>query len=179
MAAARERLSADPNASTEDIARAAGVGRMTLYGHFHDRTELVEAALTETLRAGEEVLRDVDLTGDPREVLRNLLGSSWTLVAESASLLAAADGVVPDSRLRELHEDPARRLEELLRRGQLEGVFRVDLPLPWLVSAIHYLLHGAASEVRAGRLPASDAAEIVTRTVESVVLPASGADRDE
>lgn len=34
VSAARTLLSSDPNATTDDIAQAAGVGRMTLYGHF-------------------------------------------------------------------------------------------------------------------------------------------------
>ncbi|MEV4182991.1 helix-turn-helix domain-containing protein [Streptosporangium canum] len=50
VSAARECLSGDPNASVDDIAKAAGVGRMTLYGHFGTRAELVEAALVDALR---------------------------------------------------------------------------------------------------------------------------------
>ncbi len=171
LAATREQLGADPATSTDDIARAAGVGRMTLYGHFRTRAELIDAALEDAIRVGDEVLREVDLTGDPRTVLRALLRSSWTLVAESGGLLAAAEDVLPAPRIRALHEGPARRLEQLIRRGQRQGAFRTDLSATWMVNAVHYLLHGAASEVRAGRMKESKAADVVTRTVESVLLP--------
>ncbi|MEV5824607.1 TetR/AcrR family transcriptional regulator [Spirillospora sp. NPDC052242] len=169
VSAARTLLGSDPNASTDDIARAAGVGRMTLYGHFRTRADLVEAALADALRDGEAVLAAVDLSGDARAAIGRLLASSWELVAESGSLLAAAEGVLPAGRVRELHDPPARRVAELVRRGRDEGVIRTDLPEAWLVGAVHYLVHGAADEVRAGRLAAEDAADAVTKSALSVL----------
>ncbi|MFI6515392.1 TetR/AcrR family transcriptional regulator [Spirillospora sp. NPDC050679] len=170
VAAARRLLSVDPSAATDDIAKAAGVGRMTLYGHFRTRADLVEAALTEALRAGEETLSAVDLTGDPREAMARLLTSSWQLVAESAALLTAAEDVLPSGRVRELHDAPARRMAELVHRGREQGVFRTDLPAEWLVSVVHYILHGAADQVRAGRLDPRDAADAVTKSIQSVLV---------
>lgn len=169
VSAARQLLSADPNATIDDIAKAAGVGRMTLYGHFRTRADLVEAALLDALRAGEETLAAVDLTGDPRDAMTRLLTSSWKLVAESAALLAAGEDVLPAGRLRELHDEPARRMVELIHRGQEQGVFRTDLPTDWLVSVAHYILHGAADQVRTGRLAVHSAADMVTKSVQSVL----------
>jgi AcrR family transcriptional regulator len=169
VSAARTSLSRDPDATIDDIATAAGVGRMTLYGHFRTRAELIEAALVDALRTGEQTLSAVDLTGDARDAMDRLLATSWQLVAESTALLEAADGVLPAGRLRALHADPAQRVEDLIRRGQEQGVFRTDLPIAWLVSAVHYLVKGAAEENRAGRVKARDAARIVTATVRSVL----------
>jgi AcrR family transcriptional regulator len=169
VSAARTSLSRDPDATIDDIARAAGVGRMTLYGHFRTRAELIEAALVDALRTGEQTLSAVDLAGDARDAMDRLLATSWRLVAESTALLEAADGVLPAGRLRALHADPARRVEDLIRHGQDQGVFRTDLPIAWLVSAVHYLVKGAAEENRAGRVKARDAARIVTATVRSVL----------
>ncbi|GGO72151.1 TetR/AcrR family transcriptional regulator [Nonomuraea cavernae] len=169
VSAARTLLSSDPNATTDDIAQAAGVGRMTLYGHFRTRADLVEAALTDALRTGEETLSSIDLTGDAGDAMTRLLASSWALVAESAALLAAAEGVLPEGRVRDMHAEPARRMAELIRRGQEQGAFRTDLPTTWLVSLVQYILHGAAAEVRAGRLPSDEAAYVVTRSVQSVL----------
>ncbi|MBE3016069.1 TetR/AcrR family transcriptional regulator [Microbispora sp. NEAU-D428] len=169
VSAARECLSSDPGATVDDIAKAAGVGRMTLYGHFRTRADLVEAALMDALRAGEETLSSLDLTGDPRQAMTRLLGSSWELVAESAALLTAAEDTLPAGRVRELHDEPARRMAELIRRGQDRGVFRTDMPADWLVSVAHYILHGAADQVRAGRLASHEAADMVTKSVQSVL----------
>jgi len=169
VSAARASLSEDPDATIDAIAAAAGVGRMTLYGHFKTRAELVEAALVDALRAGEETLSAVDLGGDARDALDRLLTSSWALVAESAALLAAAQGVLPAGRVRELHAGPGERIEELVRRGQHDGVFRTDLPIEWLVNVVHYVLHGAAEENRAKRIKTADVAGVVTATVQSIL----------
>ncbi|MEU1721539.1 TetR/AcrR family transcriptional regulator [Nonomuraea sp. NPDC005692] len=179
VSAARELMRSDPHATTDDIARAAGVGRMTLYGHFRTRADLIEAALVEALRDGDELLASVDLAGDAREAMGRLLASSWELVAESAALLAAAEGVLPAGRIRDLHAEPAQRMAELIHRGQDQGVFRTDLPATWLVSLTHYILHGAANEVRQGRLARDDAADTVTKSIQSALAawggsPASG-----
>ncbi|MEV0585131.1 TetR/AcrR family transcriptional regulator [Nonomuraea sp. NPDC050310] len=177
VSAARDLLSSDPHAKTDDIAKAAGVGRMTLYGHFATRADLVEAALMDALRAGDETLSSVDLSGHAGEAMTRLLESSWQVVAESAALLAAAEEVLPPGRVRELHEEPARRMSELVRRGREQGVFRTDLPATWLVNVVHYILHGAAAEVRAGRLEPHHAGDVITRSVQAVL--AVPADRGE
>jgi hypothetical protein len=129
----------------------------------------VEAALVDALRTGEETLSAVDLDGDARDALDRLLTSSWALVAESAALLAAAQGVLPAGRVRELHTGPGGRIEDLVRRGQREGVFRTDLPIEWLVNVVHYVLHGAAEENRSGRIRTADVAGVVTTTVRSIL----------
>ncbi|MFG1948571.1 TetR/AcrR family transcriptional regulator [Nonomuraea sp. NPDC048826] len=169
VSAARALLSSDPTAKTDDIAKAAGVGRMTLYGHFGTRAELVEAAFMDALKAGDETLSAIDLAGNAREAMTRLLASSWQIVAESAALLAAAEEVLPPGRIRQLHEKPVQRMTELIRRGQDQGHFRTDLPTSWLVSVVQYILHGAAAELRAGRLAPHDAAEVVTKSVLSVL----------
>lgn len=169
VSAARDCLSRDPDATVDDIAKAAGVGRMTVYGHFRTRPELVEAALADALQAGEQRLVGVDLDGDAQQAMNRLLASSWSLVAESAALLTAAQAVLPAGRLRELHTGAADRLEQLIRRGQQQGVFRTDLPITWLVNAVHYLLNGAAEETRLGRLDPASTANVLTATVQALL----------
>ncbi|KAB2352452.1 TetR/AcrR family transcriptional regulator [Actinomadura rudentiformis] len=171
VSAARKCLSGDPNASTDDIAKTAGVGRMTLYGHFRTRAELIEAALVDALNEGEKVLSAVDLGGNAQAALSRLLASSWSLTAESTALLTAAQGTLPPGRVLELHGAPAERVEALIRRGQDEGAFRTDLPMSWLVSVIHSVLVTAAEETRGDRLKADEAGRVVTATVQSLLTP--------
>ncbi|GAA0452582.1 hypothetical protein Aca07nite_67390 [Actinoplanes capillaceus] len=54
-----------------------------------------------------------------------------------AALLTAAQTVLPAGRLREWHTGATDRVEQLIRRGQRQGVFRTDLPITWLVNAVH------------------------------------------
>jgi TetR/AcrR family transcriptional regulator, mexCD-oprJ operon repressor len=152
-------------ASMAEIAQAAGLGRVTVYGHFPSREALIEATLVRLLERGEAVLGGLDLTGDPREALRTLIESSWRLIADADAVLQAAQSVLPPGRIRELHAKPARRVEELVRRGQAEGAFRTDLPPTWLVSVLYHVLKGAAADVAAGRLDPSDAPRFIVATV--------------
>src|SRR3954452_13251465 len=96
LAAAGDCLSRDPAASTSDIAKAAGVGRVTLYGHFPSRAELIDAVFVQAIEDGEATLGQVELTGDPREALARLIESSWQLVDRyRALLLPAEEGLSP------------------------------------------------------------------------------------
>lgn len=158
----------NPDASVADIAAEAGVGRMTLYGHFQTRAELIEAALVDSLERGEEVLSGVPLDGDPVEAFQRLVASSWVLVDQSRALLAAAQKELPAARIREMHESAEARMRGLLLRGQREGAFRVDLPVSWLLTTTHLVMNGAAEEVRTGRLDADDAPWFI----DAILIPA-------
>jgi AcrR family transcriptional regulator len=160
-------LSRNAEASVSEIAQAAGVGRVTLYGHFPSRDALVEAALTRVLSEGDKVLETLDLTGDAREALGVLIRSSWLLIAQASAVLEAAQASLPPGRVQELHAKPAQRVDDLIRRGQAEGVFRADLPADWLTSVLHHVMHGAAIDVAAGRLDRADAPRYISETILS------------
>lgn len=163
-------LGRSAEASMNDIAQEAGVGRVTLYGHFPSREALVEAALIRLLAQGNEVLEAVDLTGDPRDGLRALMTSGWLLIAQAASILQAAQTTLPPGRVQELHAKPEQRVHDLIRRGQTEGVFRADIPANLLASALHHILHGAAGDVAAGRLDPTDAPRFVAEMALAVCV---------
>jgi TetR/AcrR family transcriptional regulator, mexCD-oprJ operon repressor len=163
--AATTCLGRSPTASMAEIAHAAGVGRVTVYGHFPSREALIQATLTRLLDQGETLLAGLDLSGDPRQALATLIASSWRLIADASAVLEAAQAALPPGRIRELHTKPAQRVEELIGRGQSDGVFRTDLPASWLASVLHHLLKGAAADISAGRLDPADAPHLITTTV--------------
>jgi AcrR family transcriptional regulator len=165
LTAAAVCLSQDPDASLADIAAAAGVGRVTVYAHFASRGELIGAAAERAVAEGDAALDAVDLTGDPRQGLCLLIESSWLLIAQIGSLMVAAESALSPERMRELHERPAARVEGLINRGQAEGVFRTDLPASWLVALLHVTMHGAADEIREGRIIHTDAAFVIASSV--------------
>jgi TetR/AcrR family transcriptional repressor of mexCD-oprJ operon len=171
LEAATESLSRNPDASVSEIAKAAGVGRVTLYGHFPNRADLVDAALAHAIENGHAALDAVDLSGDPRQALARLIDSSWHLVDRFRSLLMAAQSVLPPGRIRALHAGPAERVQGLIERGQAEGVFRSDLPVSWLVGTMHSVMHSAADEINSGRVATGQAADFITATVLAAFTP--------
>jgi TetR/AcrR family transcriptional repressor of mexCD-oprJ operon len=169
--AATECLGQNPEASLSEIARAAGVGRVTLYGHFASRAEVVDAAMSRALDRGNEVLDTIDMTGDPRLALARYIEAGWHLVDQARALLAAAQRELSAGRILELHAGPAARVEALVARGRAEGAFRTDLPVAWMVNVLHAIMHSAAEEIRAGRLTSEQAAGHITATVLAAFTP--------
>jgi TetR/AcrR family transcriptional repressor of mexCD-oprJ operon len=165
-------LGHNPDASVSEIAQAAGVGRVTLYGHFSSRETLVEAAMIRVLEEGDRVLEGLDLTGDPGEALRTLIESSWRLTAQASGVLEAAQATLPPGRIHDLHAKPAQRVDELIRRGQAEDVFRADIPVSWLTGALHHLIKGAAVDVSKGRLEDADAPRFISEIMLAALAPA-------
>lgn len=164
-------LSRDPDAGVGDIAKEAGLGRVTVYGHFPSRTDLVDAVVSRAIAEGDAVLRSIDLGGDARDALTRLIDASWLLIAQIGSLTAAAERALPEERLLGLHADPAARVHALVERGRTEGVFRTDLATSWLVTTLHRLVHGAAAEVAAGRLAVADAPRTIAATTLAAYAP--------
>lgn len=167
--AALERLADDPNASMSDIAKAAGVGRVTVYGHFSSREQLIESVLIRTIDRSEAELAGVDLDGDPVAALDRLVRSSWRIVDSFHRLLGAAEESLSNDRILAHHAEPMARVQALIERGQREGVMRRDLPPEWLSTCFHALLHAAAGELRAGHLAEADADQVVSATVVSLL----------
>jgi TetR/AcrR family transcriptional repressor of mexCD-oprJ operon len=168
--AAQSRLRHDPAASMTEIARAAGVGRVTLYGHFPSRETLLRAVFERSMHRADAALESVDVDSGPAdEALVRLIDSSWRVVDEHRSLLAAAlDHLGPDW-VRERHADALARVERLIARGQADGVFARDLPLSWLVTTFYTLMHAAAQEADReagqGNLTPQTAPAVLTRTL--------------
>src|SRR5262249_51254481 len=155
----------DPDASIGDIAKHAGVGRVTLYGHFSTRAELLDAVFTRVVAESDQALGAVDLGGDPRQALRRLIESSWRIVHRYRALLHPAQRPLAPDRIRPTHEGPMRRVRGLIRRGQKQGVFRTDQSVAWLVALFYTVVHGAADEITAGRLADRDAAGYIAATL--------------
>jgi len=169
--AALDCLARDPQASIIDIAQAAGVGRVTLYGHFATRSQLIEAAFVHALRQAEATLDAIDLSGDAKEALVLLASSSWQIMDRYRGALAAAQRELPLGRIRSHVDEPMDRVAALIRRGQRNGAFRSDLPVDWLVALFYTVMHGAVSEIAAGRLLAADAAGVINATLLAAYTP--------
>ncbi len=163
--AATNLLAVDPDASVQDIAKAAGVGRVTLYGHFDSRTALINEVAARAIAQTEEALRDIDLDGDPRDAMARLIDATWLLTHRFGGVVVAAGQALPPEELRRAHEEPAARARALLERGRAEGRFRTDLPVEWQITTIQAVLHAASGAVHRKEISAADAPRLVNATI--------------
>ena len=175
--AATDCLASDPETSIADIAAEAGVGRITLYGHFKTRADLVDAVLVQTITHADAILDATDTGGDPADALARLVASSWQIVHQFRNILLAAQRELPAERIRGVHDPILRRVQSLLARGQRAGIFRTDLPRHWLITTAFSLMHAAADDTAAGRVDPGDAAGLITATLLAALTPPGGRNR--
>jgi len=171
LEAATRCLARDPDVSVGEIARAAGVGRVTLYGHFDSRDSLVAEVVERAMRQTDEALRAVDLRGDPREAMTRLVDATWRLTHRYGALVVAAESSLPDEQLKAAHAQLETRVRRLVQRGRRQGAFRSDLPVAWLLTTLQSLVHGAVGAVHRGEITAEQAPHLVSATVLAAYTP--------
>jgi AcrR family transcriptional regulator len=168
--AARSALASDPKVSMSEMARLAGVGRVTLYTHFPSREALIDAVVEQVMGETAEALDALALDADPADqALGRLVRASWRHLDESRRIRVAAVAELGPQRLLEHHRAPDAWPERLISRGRAERVFRTDLPMDWMVATFYGLMHAAADEVDAGRLDADRAPELLEATLRAAL----------
>ncbi|MQA83842.1 MAG: TetR family transcriptional regulator [Streptosporangiales bacterium] len=174
--ASRELFGKGVNPSMNEIARAAGVGRVTLYGHFPSREVLLKAVVERAIAETNEALDVLGLDAEAAdEALAQIIKTSWPILDRYRRLRLVALAELGPERLRRHHDRVLQRMERLIARGRDDRVFRTDLPRDWLVATLYAVLHAAADEVDTGRLPAAKASDVLTATVLSLLRPPAAA----
>jgi AcrR family transcriptional regulator len=144
-----------------ELARAAGVTHNAPYRHFSSKAELLSAlreeGLTRLAAASHEALSGV--SHEPRERVR-ALGESYVRFALEHPLhfrLVLSHPLETGSGERAGGSESYALLEAALRDAQAAGVARADLSARELALAAWALVHGLASLLASGQLPASPA----------------------
>lgn len=157
LSAAALTLSLDPHASIDTIARAAGLSRRALYGHFDDR----DALLRELIARGAErfnAIASTALDDDAPLALARLTARLWSEAAHvQVAAALALDEVHVEATATALA--PLRRaVVALVRRGQDAGAFRADVAAPTLARLIEETARAAVTRVDAASPVASSLA---------------------
>ncbi|WP_127354716.1 TetR/AcrR family transcriptional regulator [Actinacidiphila soli] len=170
--AALECFGRSPDAPMTEVAKAAGVSRVTLYAHFTSREALLDALLQRTIAEIDAALEAADLDhGPPQEAVARLMHAPWLLV-RFRGLYAAAVRHLGAEHVHHRHDPVLARIDRLIARGQDEGAFRTDLPRHWLGTAVYNLAHAVIAEVKEGHLTAEEAPAVVTASLISLLGPA-------
>jgi AcrR family transcriptional regulator len=134
------------SASTEDVARLAGVGAGTVFRHFPTKAALLEAVLVrrfDRLREQAEALLDA---ADPGEALHSLFGH---LVAYAAAKIAITEALLDaggdrDGEAARAAEGLHQAVGALLDRARQAGAVRDDAELPEVYALLAGLARAAA-----------------------------------
>lgn len=167
----------DPDASMDQIARAAGVVRRTVYGHFPSRealmSTLVDGAVEAVAAAHAAGRKGIE---DPAQALAASILTVWEVADRYRILVALAQRSVTMQGIRERLAPVRESFEELLRRGLEEGVFASPLPAPALAYVQEQLVFAVMEAVNDGLLAAEEAGRSAAVTVLTAAgVPASRA----
>jgi AcrR family transcriptional regulator len=170
LAGALAALTSDPDSSTSEIARRAGVVRATIYVHFPTRTDLLDAVMEYAVAQVVEAMSGAEPgRGEPVEALERVLRATWRQLAQFHGLLALNTARLSAEELHRRHLPMLDQLEPLIERGQEQGVFRRDLPVTWHLAVIRAIVHTASHEIQGGRIPESDAEPAMLSTAIAAI----------
>ncbi|MEU8527137.1 MULTISPECIES: TetR/AcrR family transcriptional regulator [Streptomyces] len=156
LRAAAVLLARKATATMDEVARAAGIGRATLHRHFAGRDALIRAleemGIDELEAAHDSAALD---EGPADEAVRRLIAAVEP-VAPLLSFLVTENQLFEGEGQNEGWARLDARVAALFRRGQEEGVFRIDLTPAWLTEALYGLIGSGAWAVLDGRVAAKD-----------------------
>ncbi|MDF3289329.1 TetR/AcrR family transcriptional regulator [Streptomyces silvisoli] len=172
MDVALAELLRDPDASMDQIARAAGVVRRTVYGHFPSRDALI-SALTDDAAEAVAAAHAAAQEGveDPAEALTRSILAVWRIADRYRLLVALAQRSVTMEGIRRRLAPVRRSCAEVLQRGLDQGVFSSPLPAEALAYVHEQVLFGLMEAVNDGALPprrAGSAAAVTALTAAGV-----------
>ena len=174
LSVARRELGANPDVSMDDIARAAGMVRRTLYGHFPGRDALLDALAEEASAAMQAVLAQSRVPTEPPETaLARFMLAVWPLGDRYRMLISLGRRYLGDERFADLLRPARQHIVEIVARGQRDGVFSDLLSAEVFGPALEALSLSLLESVNAGIWQAPTG-----QTEAAVILVAAGVSPD-
>jgi AcrR family transcriptional regulator len=162
------------SASTEEVARLAGVGIATVFRHFPTKAALLEAVLVrrfDRLRAQAETLLDA---ADPGPAFLDFFGQ---LVDDAATKIAIAEALLEaggdDGEAKRASNRLRQVVGTLLERAQRAGAVRADVELP----EVYALLVGTSRAAAHARLDPEVTRRMLAIVFDGLAPPPSRARR--
>lgn len=165
LTAAATTIAHDPHASIDAIARAAGLSRRALYGHFDDRDALLRELIATGAPRFNALADAVDPAASAPVALAQLTDRLW---AEAAHVQVAAAIALDETHVEHTAAAlaPLRRaVASLVRRGQEAGTLRTDVVAPTLARLIEETARVVVTRVDAA---SPEARPLAVRAVLSI-----------
>ncbi|NWF29788.1 helix-turn-helix transcriptional regulator [Streptomyces sp. PKU-EA00015] len=181
LAVARSELGFSPDTTLEEIARAAGVVRRTVYGHFPGRRALLEALADEAAAALREAVGTFAATSAPGETAERALArfvlTMWPVGDRYRMLIALARRDLGVERVTGILSPTRTTVQTILERGRAAGVFPSPVPAPALSAALESLTLSLLESVNTGAWKDDGRATAVT-TLIAAGVPAGQAEAE-
>ena len=148
------------------VAAESGISRVTVYSHFSDRRQLLEAVVERAVRRATAALEEAEPgRGPAAAALDRVLTTSWHHLASATAIAEAAGAELDPAAMRRTHAEARLAIGRLVDRGRREGAFRRDVPAEWLITSLLALLHAARAEASAGEIGERAARKALRSTI--------------
>lgn len=168
----------NPDITLEELARASGVVRRTLFGHFPGRAALLEALVedaSETLRVAlADGLRPEE---SAERALAHFVFAIWPFGDRCRMLVAHARSDLGDERVASILAPARSEVTAILERGQREGVFHARLSPAVLSSGLEAMHFALLEAVNTGALASDGAGDAAVVTLIAAGVPEERAER--
>lgn len=153
-------LSENPGATLQELAKAAGVSRATLYRFAPTREQLLDTVKQHVLRVMSKFLDDAGLETRPSlEALRQLT-ANYIAEKEFCAFMITQYTPYSTANSRTPITDECyvfeQRLDDFFLRGQAAGVFRSSLPSRWLTDLYFGFIQALSESEHRGRIARAD-----------------------
>lgn len=149
-----QALVSQPRATLQELARAVGVSKATLYRFCRTREELVDRLMSHGAQVMHRALADAAVDdGAPVDALRRVI-QGLLEHREMAAFLTFywRPDSEKDTRWATLWNEFEEKMDAFFLRGQREGVFRIDISAPAMMEALISLVTGMVDAERRGRV---------------------------
>ncbi|MQY40515.1 hypothetical protein SRB17_85480 [Streptomyces sp. RB17] len=171
LATARQELGRNPDITLEELARASGVVRRTLFGHFPGRAALLEALAEEAAEALQTAVAVEAPVAEPADrALAHFTLSMWPVGDRYRMLLALARRDLGVERVDEILKPARVRVTGILEQGQRDGVFHSHLPPAVLSAGLEAMTVALLEEVNTGTFE-DDGTRVAVATLIAAGVP--------
>lgn len=167
LEAAGRALTRSPNATVDQIAAEARVGRATVFRHFESRAGLLRALATRAIEETDRVTREAVAQACTATDALRLVTQAVVGAGEYYRFLASAAELHDDPEIAGAYQRQMAELADLVGLARREGLIRPDLPTAWVVASIDGLIWAACGAVGEGKLGLVQAQDLVWDTIKS------------
>lgn len=167
LEAAGRALTRSPNATVDQIAAEARVGRATVFRHFESRAGLLGALATRAIDETDRVTREAVAQACTATDALRLVTQAVVGAGEYYRFLGSAAELHDDLEIARAYQRQMAELADLVGLARREGLIRPDLPTAWVVASIDGLIWAACGAVGEGKLGLVQAQDLVWDTIKS------------